>query len=66
MFCKHLYPIGVTAEVISQKEKEIFNPQDTAMNRQIDGSKIDNKSKMPAVNILNSLSILIEEYTNGQ
>ena len=51
--CKDLYDIGVTAEVISQKKEEILNifkPQNTISDGQIDGSSIaDIDSQSPTV-----------------
>ena len=51
-FCKGLFDIGVTKEMIGEKEEEIrniFNPQNTATSGQIGGSTIADQSKLPAV-----------------
>ena len=49
---KDLHQIGVTAEMITQKEEEIldmFRSQNTATSSQIDGSNISDDSRLPAV-----------------
>ena len=52
-FCKGLYQIGVTAEMISQNERaihDIFKPQNAATtSSQIDGVTIENPSQLPVV-----------------
>ena len=50
-FCKNLFQIGVTSDMIKQKEKEIldiFNTQNTTSS-QIDGDDITDQSQLPAV-----------------
>ena len=47
-FCKGLYQVGVTSEMISEKEKEIFDifkSQDIATTSWIDNSAIENQSQ---------------------
>ena len=51
-FCKGLFEIGVTAEMIGQKENEIrniFKPRNTATSSQIDDSTILAQSQLPTV-----------------
>ena len=48
-FCKDLFQIGITADMISQKEKEIsdlFKAQNTAASSQIDDSPIEDQSQL--------------------
>ena len=48
-FCKDLYQIGVTPEMISQKKREILNifkPQNTVIS---DGNNIPHQSQLSAV-----------------
>ena len=72
-FCKNLYRIGVTSEMISQKEGEIlniFNSQDTAISGQIENSNIADQSQFPVVSHFFCCSYLIYilligvDYTN--
>ena len=47
-FCKGLYQVRVTSEMISEKEKEIFDifkSQDIATTSGIDNSAIENQSQ---------------------
>ena len=51
-FCKSLYQIGVTADVVNQKETEIlsiFESQNTATTGQGNDSSIENQSPLPVV-----------------
>ena len=51
-FCKNLFGIGVTSEMISQKEEEIFNifkAQNTVIGGPVDDSNIADQSQLPAV-----------------
>ena len=51
-FCKNLFGIGVTSEMISQKEEEILNifkAQNTAISGRVDVSNIASQSQLPAV-----------------
>ena len=52
-FCKGLFDIGVTKEMIGEKEQEIrniFNPQNSVTSSQIgDDSTIAGRSQLPAV-----------------
>ena len=51
-FCKDLYKIGVTAEVINQRKDEIleiFKPQNTTIGDQIDDSNDADESQLEAV-----------------
>ena len=72
-FCKNLFQIGVTSEMISQKEQEIldiFNNQNTATSSQIDdNSDIADQSQLPAVSSYccrNFLLLYWYEYTNKE
>ena len=54
-FCKNLFGIGVTSEMISQKEEEILNifkGQNTVISGQVDDSNISDQSQLPAVSDL--------------
>lgn len=67
--CKDLYEIGVTAEVIGQKKREILNTfksQSTATSGQVDDSKnITSPSQSPAVSNLSGVkNSYWWEYTN--
>ena len=56
-FCKNLYQIGVTAEMIRVKESEIldiFKPHDTPISAQTDDSNIAILSQFPAVSYCSS------------
>ena len=61
-FCKNLHQIGVTAEIISQKESEILNilkaPNPTN-GGQIDASASANQSRLPPVSNFPSVIIYI-------
>ena len=51
-FCKNLFGIGVTSEMISQKEEEILNifkAQNAAVSGKVDDSNIADQSQLPAV-----------------
>ena len=58
-FCKKLFQIGVTSEMISQKEKEIldiFNTQDAATSCQTDDGDIADQSQLLVVSDCFSVS----------
>ena len=51
-FCKNLYQIGVTSDMISQKQEEIlsiFKPQIIASNGQMGDNDTRNPCQLPAV-----------------
>ena len=59
-FCKNLFQIGVTPEMIKQKEREIldiFQSQDTTISGQIDGSNIAGQSQLPTVSNYSDVEI---------
>ena len=54
-FCKNLFGIGVTSEMISQKEEEILNifkAENTDISVQIDNNNIADQSQLPTVSDL--------------
>ena len=65
-FCKNLYGIGVTPDMINQKEREIldiFMSQDTATSSKMDSSTAGDQSELPVVSdcsSIESLSIFID------
>ena len=73
-FCRSLFQIGVTSEMLRQKNTDILNifrPQNAALfNSQMDDSNIVGQSQLPPVSNFPSLklkfsSVLVDkEYTN--
>ena len=65
-FCKNLFEIGVTAEIISQKESEILNilnPNNQVISDLEDDSSLADQSRLPPVSgfsVMNLSNILIE------
>lgn len=68
-FCKSLYQVGVTAEMISQKEEEIlniFNSQNTATSSPEDNGVIEDQGLLPEVgdfSIVDHHLYLLIKYT---
>ena len=61
-FCKNLSQIGVTREMISQKEEEILNifkTQNTTTNGQIDDDNSTGQGKLPAVSNFSSVQLYL-------
>ena len=59
-FCKSLYRIGVTAELISQKEREILNifkPHKTAVSGQTDDRNFTGQRQLPTVSDFSGVEI---------
>lgn len=66
-FCKNLFEVGVTAEIISQKESEILNilnPHNTVISGLEDDSNLADQSQLLPVSdfsVVNLSNILIEK-----
>ena len=61
-FCKSLYQIGVTPDMISQKKQEILNifeSRETATGSQIGNSTVENQSQLPTLSNFSGVGILI-------
>ena len=57
-FCKDLYQIGVTSDMISQKKWEILN---IFKSSQVDGSNITDQGQLSAVSDFSSLYIFVNK-----
>ena len=67
-FCRYLFQIGVTSEMISQKEAEIldiFKLQGTAIRGLADNGNIADRSQLPAVRCFGvGILFVFEKFTD--